>query len=280
MINNGFAKQPSLVPGRFTPPKKVWDRLIDQAIGYDFNLDQTIPQDFNQSGIVSVFNASGYDLPRFGIVGLNGPIILDSDNLNEFQGNINFQGIVPATSQHAGNFGILLGAIPENSVGVAVISGLSVVQMAFDPSNVFGWAEVLDGDRTKLQNEPAGSAKVLYLNTASSPGWAIVNLGAASDEARPVMVTSDTPEGASLGGYYPAKVFDQAKVFLKDCWMQDPNAASHPGVVPTTNIFYPGRRCKFDAGLWVYDVYLSDNVVLGGIDCVSGLFQWEDGIAL
>ena len=92
MINTGFAKQPPLVPGQFTPPKKVWDRLIDQALGYDFNLAGQTPRDFNQSGIISVLNDSGYDVPQYGVVGLEGPIISDTTNLNEFLQNPAFTG--------------------------------------------------------------------------------------------------------------------------------------------------------------------------------------------
>ncbi|HZT82276.1 MAG TPA: hypothetical protein VFA26_18760, partial [Gemmataceae bacterium] len=120
-------------------------------------------QFFRQSGIVKLRNASGADQGRFAVLGLTEPIILPADNLDEFKRQVTFQSIVPVKNVHNGKFGVLLEPIAAGKIGLAVIAGVVPVRLQVDPDQLYGCAEIIDGDTQKLRNQPHGSARVLWI---------------------------------------------------------------------------------------------------------------------
>ena len=54
--------------------------------------------DDRRADIVLVKNASGADCPRFGVLGIDGPIFGPADNLNEFKNRIALKCVTPTTA--------------------------------------------------------------------------------------------------------------------------------------------------------------------------------------
>jgi hypothetical protein len=160
-------------------------------------------QFFRQSGIVKLRNASGADQGRFAVLGLTEPIILPADNLDEFKRQVTFQSIVPVKNVHNGKFGVLLEPIAAGKIGLAVIAGVVPVRLQVDPDQLYGCAEIIDGDTQKLRNQPHGSARVLWIETTgATERWAVVRLDDADYQAH-VLITSNVPDS---DGYYPGEV--------------------------------------------------------------------------
>jgi hypothetical protein len=110
---------------------------------------------------------SGYDQPRFGVLGLTEPIILPGDNDMEFKRQVTFEGVVPTKSSHRGKFGVLLEPIGAGKIGLAVIAGVVPVRLKVDPEQFYDRAEIIDADSVKLLNVPHGSARVLWIKSGS-----------------------------------------------------------------------------------------------------------------
>jgi hypothetical protein len=160
-------------------------------------------QFFRQSGIAKVKNVSGYDQPRFGVLGLTEPIILPADNEMEFKRQVTFEGVVPAKNDHRGKFAVLLEPIADGKIGLAVIAGVVPVRLKVDPEQQYDRAEIIDADAGKLLNVPHGSARVLWIDaTGSEERWAIVRLDDGDYQAH-VLITSNSPDD---DGYYPGVV--------------------------------------------------------------------------
>ena len=139
-----------------------------------------------QTSIVLVRNDSGDDLPRNAVVGINGPIILPGDHLDEFLRQVALSVVTPVEDQHAsaGHFAVLLDPLPASSgggIGRAYVNGICPVQIdLLDDTHTT--AGVIDGDATKLESGKPG-VQILWHDTPGSGGsgstvvWALVHLG-------------------------------------------------------------------------------------------------------
>jgi hypothetical protein len=159
-------------------PARIYNALVDLAIGQDFSGRGAPSKLIGQSGIFPVQNTSGFNVDRFGVLGLSEPLILPASNLPHFQERIGFKGVTPANPAHLGKFAILLDPIPDSAIGRGVIAGAAIVQLSV-PTGVLGkFADVNDGDTTKILNGDSGTAFVLWAeDNAQSTQWAIVRIG-------------------------------------------------------------------------------------------------------
>ena len=174
------------------------------------------------SGIVQIVNNSGAALDAFDVLGIEGPYIDPSDGDEEealFQcGEPVLSGVTPVDPDHLGKFAILLEPIGSGQVGHARVTGAS--QAWVDIQTVGDeYADILDGDDTKLVSGSSGMARILWTATASTgEQWALVQLGgsvAAGTYASPETIgstgeseTADTNtwDVASQGAYDGANV--------------------------------------------------------------------------
>src|SRR5262245_17116292 len=133
-----------------------------------------------QPTLVMIRNDHTADVDRFGVLGVGVPLVLPSDDLDEFQSRVLFSGHAP-TSTDTGRFVITLEPIPVGEIGRAVISGATVGkvtvtsgQLASPPKR----AEVAVDRTTSLDLSDTGSAEVLWQETLSAAGeaWAILRL--------------------------------------------------------------------------------------------------------
>ena len=136
------------------------------------------------AGIVAVKNDSGGDLDQFSVVGIAGPVIEPADNEDEFCREVLLSGVTPAAASHTGRFLVLLEPLADGAIGIAAATGLAPVLLDVpDWENPVSWsfADVLDGDSSKLTGVAAGAARVIWQDTPGeddTEAWALVYLGA------------------------------------------------------------------------------------------------------
>lgn len=141
-------------------------------------------QQVSQSGSVKternyttclVRNNSGAAVDRFGILAVGDPIILPDDSLEQFVGTIAFEGDTP-TGSDGSKWCVLLEPIPDDGIGLAVISGVIPVQVAAG-SGAEDYVQPATGDTDALAFSSSGSALVLWEEGSGDPRWALVRLG-------------------------------------------------------------------------------------------------------
>ncbi len=162
-------------------PAPLLNALIDEVRGADTSSGTSGSPYFRQTGIVKILNNSGADRGQFSILGLNGPIITPTVNLNEFKRQVTFKGIKP-TVDHVGRIAVLLEPIRSGKIGRAVVSGVVPVRLTGAVTGGWGWplglfAELIHNDSDKLQvADQSGSAVVLWMETNTGERWALVRL--------------------------------------------------------------------------------------------------------
>ncbi len=190
---------------RLEIPAEAWNAFLD-AVRWvrqqQHNRDQEAGALFRQTGIVKVKNQSGADRERFDILGTSAPIILPDENLQEFKSQVTLSGVVP-TTDHLGAFLILLEPLKAGAIGRGIVAGVSLARLLVSPSQLYDFAQVIPGNAHALRNVPAGSARVLWIeSSSSSERWAVVRLDDGDHEAH-VLITSNVPDDE---GYYDGVV--------------------------------------------------------------------------
>ena len=126
--------------------------------------------------IVLVRNDSGGDVDQHGILGIDGPLISPTDNLDEFKRQVVISGVTP-TADHADAFVVLLEPLADNAVGQAIISGVCAVQVdvAKESDTTCG----ADVDDTAKLKSATGSNQIIWKESGTGTKWAIVRVGGA-----------------------------------------------------------------------------------------------------
>jgi len=157
-----------------------WNAMLDaarKAKGGQFATGAVGSDEVRQSGIVKVRNATGADVGRFGVLGIDSPIIAPAANLAEFKRQVAIEGVTPNTDYHRGRFVILLEPLAAGAIGRACISGVCAAQVTVaDPDHRY--ADISDGVTTGLVSNATGGAQVLWKDPGSY--WGIVRLGPPS----------------------------------------------------------------------------------------------------
>jgi hypothetical protein len=155
-----------------------------------------------QAGVVLVKNTTGGDVPRFAVLGIDGvlcePTTDDDDPQTQtFKNQTPLVGVTPTAASHKGKFLVTLAPAEDGAIVPAVASGV-VVCKVLSASNNLKFADVTDGDATKLTAVTSASAAILWLQSGYSYEirWAVVRLGNAAPELFPVKVYLD---GGSAG---------------------------------------------------------------------------------
>ena len=191
---------------RLEIPAAAYNAFLDAARFARVRLHETERDEdaaFRQTGIVKVRNASGEDLGRFAVVALNAPVITPTDNLQEFQNKVAFDGVKPTDPTKRERFAILLEPLAANAVGRGVVAGVTPVKLRVDPAQLYDFAAVEPDQTNWLRNTPHGSARVLWVEPGGSvERWAVVRLDDGDFEAH-VLITGNVPDA---DGYYPGEV--------------------------------------------------------------------------
>jgi hypothetical protein len=131
-------------------------------------------------GLIRVRNTSGANCDRFNILGLSAITISPNENLESFQTTPAIDGVGPNRDSHTGKFGILLKPLPQNTIGPAIIAGVTVCQVEV-VEEIHQFADVgTSSTRTQLTSGWVGAAEILWKEEGTGVKWAIVRIGTTS----------------------------------------------------------------------------------------------------
>lgn len=132
---------------------------------------------FRQSGIVLVRNETGSTVNRFGVMGINVPIIEPSADAEEFKRQVTFEADAPVDADES-RFVILQEPLVAGGIGRAVVSGVTWVKVQINTGETgYTRAKIIDADTTKLAMSTSGPAEVLWKESGTGEKWACVRLG-------------------------------------------------------------------------------------------------------
>jgi len=150
-------------------------RAINQLEGMQNQFSSQAPGFSVAPGYVWAKNNSGADVGRFGVLGVDNPIIDPDDNEGEFLARVQLDCSEPDKDAHRGRFVVLQEPAADGAIARAVISGPTIVKV----NCAHGYhqrADIADGEDGYLQPSTSGAARVLWLNGTSGEQWAVVNL--------------------------------------------------------------------------------------------------------
>jgi len=132
------------------------------------------------AGLVSVRNDSGEDRGRFGVLGITGPVLTPTENLNAFKNRVVLHGSVPQAS-HAGRFVLLAEPIAAGAIGRAFVDGVCPIRVEMDDES-HGFADVAAGQTSTLRSAASGTAQLLWVQPVEERdnpaiAWTIVRIG-------------------------------------------------------------------------------------------------------
>jgi hypothetical protein len=125
---------------------------------------------------------SGGDVPRFGVLGISGPLFDPGSDLAAFQRGVVIDGTTPTEADHAGCFAITAEPIAAGRIGRACLVGVCPVQVNIsDPTHTY--ADVFDGEVTRLASAAGTGAQILWKPTGTGDQWTLVRLPGGGGEA-------------------------------------------------------------------------------------------------
>lgn len=140
-----------------------------------------------QTGVILARNDSGSDVDRFGVLGIDEPLVLPSDGLVEFQSRVAMSCVAP-TVDHAGRFAVLLAPAKAGDIVRAAVSGATIA-MVDVVSSTHTHADAASGETEHLVSGDAGAARILWAAGDSGVQWAVVLIGGGGGGGAP----ADTP---------------------------------------------------------------------------------------
>lgn len=154
------------------------DAAVDLRARQSSRGTRPFPSD-TPSPTILVRNDSGQNVPRFGVLGLAGPLITPEDNLSEFQSRIALSGIAPVEEEHEDGFVILAEPLAEGVIGEAFLTGASPVQVEVEDED-HSHATVKDGEVGFLVSTgDEGKNRILWKELGTGLKWALVMVRAA-----------------------------------------------------------------------------------------------------
>jgi hypothetical protein len=129
-------------------------------------------------GLIYIQNNSGSAVDAFGVLGVSGVAITETDNLSEFLHRCTFTGATPSNPEHLEKFVITWEPIAAGAIGKAFAFGIAPVKVTMNSSSD-KWADIVDGDTTMLTSGSYGGAQIFYVGPPDDDGvsWAQVRLG-------------------------------------------------------------------------------------------------------
>jgi hypothetical protein len=183
-------------------PASAYNAMVDAALAHQqdqYNFGGERRGSLRQTGIVSVRNDTGEICPRFGVLGVTGPLILPSDDADAFKERIVLAGTTP-TAAHVGRFVVTLEPVPIGGIGRAFVDGVCVARVTID-SELHACADVSAGAVASLKSCAVGSARLLWVEDSEhwsdSVAWCVVQLGPAVNG--PIHVQCKCDDGGFAG---------------------------------------------------------------------------------
>lgn len=233
-------------PGeRLRIPASAYNAFVDAArahrTGGNIGTIDARPS-MQQTGIVAIRNDSGSSIPRFGVLGVDGPLFQPGDSLEAFQRGIALVGSTPDAALHVGRFVVTLEPIAAGALGAACAAGVCLVQLIVlqDDGRERLYAEIINGVTAGLLAGDRGAAAILWKETGVGVKWAVVRLGAFTPRSVfPVtLAVATTAYGdATTPTAHTYNVADLDGVTLATAI--DPGATSHQWKRPSIGRYAP-----------------------------------------
>jgi len=169
---------------------------------------------FGHTATVRIRNDSGADIGRFGVLGIDGPVIGPDANLVEFQGRPTLKGVTPVAGTHDGKFVVLLDPIGNGRIGRGCAGGVTVARVDVSDA-AHGYADIDDGDASHLASASSGAAKILWKESGTGEKWALVTIGEGAGAA----------DGPTLTFIFYADLISQTSGMLWSGGNENPQAA-------------------------------------------------------
>ena len=154
--------------------------------------------------LVFVRNDSAEDLPRFGILGIAGPIILPGEdgNPDEFKRRTALIGMaITATDEYIGRFVVAREPIVAGRIGLAVIRGVTpaIVNVILEEHT---HADTYP-DEQHLRSGFMGAARILWKEEGVGPKLAVIEIGPADRDRFPAKLgLAHLIDGRTFGWLY------------------------------------------------------------------------------
>lgn len=170
-------------------PAEAFNAFVDAARGFQNHQRDRGRQVLHgrlDTGSVLIRNDSGSDRERFGVLGIEGPIIERVDNEAEFKQRVALRGTVPG-EDHLGRFAILLEPAAAGAIVRACVDGVCVARVRMnDEAHVFADVEV--GAAAQLGSSETGTARLLWIEPIEDRpsveiAWAVVRVGGGGGAA-------------------------------------------------------------------------------------------------
>lgn len=144
---------------------RAWNRVLDTIkpnVGFMSLQDGLQPA----PNTVYIRNKSGYDVPRFGVLGISGieidPAKDDYAHELEFARQPVLHGTTPEP-QHSDKFVICLQPIRDDAIGLAAIGGVLACKVELTKAS-HKFATAKSGDRTQLQSSAkCGAVRLVWV---------------------------------------------------------------------------------------------------------------------
>jgi hypothetical protein len=161
-------------------PAKAYNAFVDAARAHQAtqNFGGGSLRDQRRFDTVLIKNDTEEAIGRFGILGLDAPIILPETNEREFKQKVAFSGVAPTLADHFGRFAILIEPLAAGAVGRGIVSGVCPVKLKNGAEKGLPFADIDDEETGWLMPSSAGAAQILWFDTETD--WAIVRLGPLS----------------------------------------------------------------------------------------------------
>ena len=198
----------------------TWNAMLEAAKSHEqrkFNVTSESDPLLRQADICKVLSEAATNLPRFAVVGIEGPLISPADNLTEFQSRAAFRVGVP-TSASVGKFAILTEPIPAGRIGRAWVSGVCPAQV-FVTDGSHQYCDAAEGATTALKSDCFGSARILWRELGTGLRWALIRLGNRDDSGRHFRFEL---LGSLAGGAAMAELYSMTGVPITADLVRDP----------------------------------------------------------
>jgi hypothetical protein len=201
-------------------------------------------------GIIRVRNASGADVDRFGVLGLDEPVYDPADHEDAFTSAVVFDGVTPETGTHDGRFAILQEPAAAGQLAAAMVAGVCIVKVNMLSAN-HRRADIEDESASRLASGDDGIAEILWSESGTGEKWAIVRFPSQPAGVLPVIVAKDGGSAGSSAAQctYTYTVKDLAGNTLKKNAAGD-NATGMTPAIPRayhTEYWYAGET-RSDVG--------------------------------
>lgn len=161
-------------------PAGDWNRIVDatrahyaQTLGQGGGLATSGGK---QNRIVLARNDTGADQPRSAILGIDGPIILADEHLEEYLRQTAVKVVLPTDEEHLGRLVVTLDPLAAGAIGRVYIDGVCPAQIdvAAEAQTTAG---IVPGDTSKLRSGKPGAEIVWVPPGSSGLVWGLVRLG-------------------------------------------------------------------------------------------------------